>query len=224
MTDPNLATTAQGQIDAVTRTVVRSDKDITDAGSTIRTVAALRQDYATGIDDLWDACTAPGRLVRWFAPVNGDLRLAGTYQVEGNAGGTIKRCDAPTGFDVTWEFGGEVSELSVRLESLGAGHSRLVLEHSADVDLGRWQAFGPGAVGIGWDLGLLGLAHHLANSGAAPAQDTDWAQTEQAQRFMSDSSRRWADASIDAGTPEELARESEMRTTAFYLGTGAPEA
>ncbi|WP_020107702.1 SRPBCC family protein [Nocardia sp. 348MFTsu5.1] len=219
MTDTDLATTAQGQIDAVTRTVTISDN-----GSTVRTVAALRQDYATGIDDLWDACTSPERLVRWFAPVNGDLRLGGTYQIEGNAGGTIKTCDAPTGFSVSWEFGGEVSELSVHLEALSSNSSRLVLEHSADVDPGRWQAFGPGAVGIGWDLGLLGLAHHVANSGAAPAQDTAWAQTDQAQTFMSDSSRRWADASIGAGTPEELARASEMRTTAFYLGTEVPEA
>jgi len=219
MTDPDLATTAQGQIDAVNRTVT-----VTDNGSAVRTVASLQQDYPTSIDELWAACTEPERLVRWFAPVKGDLRLGGTYQIEGNAGGTIKSCEAPRGFTVSWEFGGEVTELTVRLESDGAARSRLVLEHSADVEPLRWQAFGPGAVGIGWDLGLLGLAHHLANSGAAPAQDTAWAQTEQAQTFMSDSSRRWADASVAAGTPEELARAAEMRTTAFYLGTGTPEA
>lgn len=219
MTDPDLATTAQGQIDAVNRTVT-----VTDNGSAVRTVASLQQDYPTSIDELWAACTEPERLVRWFAPVKGDLRLGGTYQIEGNAGGTIKSCEAPRGFTVSWEFGGEVTELTVRLESDGAARSRLVLEHTADVEPLRWQAFGPGAVGIGWDLGLLGLAHHLANSGAAPAQDTAWAQTEQAQTFMSDSSRRWADASVAAGTPEELARAAEMRTTAFYLGTGTPEA
>lgn len=218
MTDPDLATTAQGQIDAVNRTVT-----VTDNGSAVRTVASLQQDYPTSIDELWAACTEPERLVRWFAPVKGDLRLGGTYQIEGNAGGTIKSCEAPRGFTVSWEFGGEVTELTVRLESDGAARSRLVLEHTADVEPLRWQAFGPGAVGIGWDLGLLGLAHHLANSGAAPAQDTAWAQTEQAQTFMSDSSRRWADASVAAGTPEELARAAEMRTTAFYLGTGTPE-
>ena len=118
MTDPDLATTAQGQIDAVNRTVT-----VTDNGSAVRTVASLQQDYPTSIDELWAACTEPERLVRWFAPVKGDLRLGGTYQIEGNAGGTIKSCEAPRGFTVSWEFGGEVTELTVRLESDGAARS-----------------------------------------------------------------------------------------------------
>ena len=44
---------------------------------------------------LWDACTNAERIPRWFLPVSGDLRLGGRYQLEGNAGGTIERCDPP---------------------------------------------------------------------------------------------------------------------------------
>ena len=31
------------------------------------------------IDDVWDACTNPERIPRWFLPVSGDLRLGGRY-------------------------------------------------------------------------------------------------------------------------------------------------
>ncbi|HWI02255.1 MAG TPA: SRPBCC domain-containing protein, partial [Acidimicrobiales bacterium] len=57
--------------------------------------------YDAGLDDLWDACTNPERIPRWFLPVSGDLRPGGRYQLEGNAGGTIERCDPPHGFAAT---------------------------------------------------------------------------------------------------------------------------
>ena len=40
--------------------------------------------YDTGIEDLWDACTNPERIPRWFLPVSGDLELGGRYALEGN--------------------------------------------------------------------------------------------------------------------------------------------
>ena len=52
--------------------------------------------YDTTLDDLWDACTNAERIPRWFLPVSGELRDGGRYQLEGNAGGTIERCDPPT--------------------------------------------------------------------------------------------------------------------------------
>lgn len=38
----------------------------------------LRRRYDAEIDDVWDAITNPERLQRWFKPVTGDLRLAGS--------------------------------------------------------------------------------------------------------------------------------------------------
>ena len=55
----------------------------------------LRRDYAAPIDDVWDALTNPSRIGRWFLPISGDLRLGGTYQFDGNAGGRILECDRP---------------------------------------------------------------------------------------------------------------------------------
>src|SRR6266542_4954669 len=92
------------QINAVRRTV---GTRVLEAGEA-RTVT-ISQVYDATIDDVWDACTNPERIPRWFLPISGDLRLHGRYQLEGNAGGTIERCDPPKSFAATWEYGGEVS-------------------------------------------------------------------------------------------------------------------
>ena len=57
-----------------------------------RTVV-LRRRYPAAVEDVWDAITDPERIGRWFLPVDGDLRPGGHYQLEGNAGGTILRCE-----------------------------------------------------------------------------------------------------------------------------------
>ena len=56
-----------------------------------------------------DAVTSAERIPRWFLPVSGRLELGGRYQLEGNAGGTIRRCERPSHLGLTWELGGDVS-------------------------------------------------------------------------------------------------------------------
>lgn len=219
MPNTDLHSTADGQVDAVTRTV-----STTDNGNTFTTGAGLRQRFDVTVDELWAALTSADRLSLWFAPVSGDLQVGGRYQIEGNAGGVIETCDSRDGFTITWEFGEDISHLAVSLDVEDDGLACLTVEHRAEVAAERWIDYGPGAVGVGWDLALLGLAHHLATGASPAAESAAWSETDQAQRFMSDSSRRWADASVSAGTPEVAAQASEMRTTAFYLGTGVPDA
>lgn len=48
---------------------------------------------------MWDACTDPERIPRWFLPISGDLRLNGRYQLEGNAGGAITEAAARAAAD-----------------------------------------------------------------------------------------------------------------------------
>ena len=203
------------QLDAVERSVSARDGD---GDGTVRTSVSLSQSYATDVADLWDACSTPERLARWFAPVGGDLRLGGRFQVEGNASGTIETCDPPNGFTATWEFGGMTSNIAVRLEPDGDSRSKLTLVHTAEGDPSHWTQYGPGAVGIGWDLALLGLAHHMATGSDTPAEKTEWAQTEDARAFMAASSVLWGDAAVRSGIPEGEARGAQERTTAFYLG------
>ncbi len=147
------------QIDNVQRVVGTVDASQT-------RVATITQAYDTTADDLWDACTNPDRIPRWFLPMSGDLRVGAHYQLEGNAGGTIEACNRPDSFAATWEFGGAVSRIEVRLSVQPDGRTLLTLEHTADVADDLWAQFGPGAVGIGWDMAFMGLAGHLY-SGAA---------------------------------------------------------
>lgn len=185
-------------------------------------VSTISRAYDAEIEDVWDACTNPERLPRWFLPVSGDLRLNGHYRLEGNAEGTIQRCDPPNGFAATWEYGGNVSWIEVRLSREAAGRTRLELEHVAHVDEEFWTQYGPGATGVGWDSALLGLAIHLTTGkSASPEESEAWMATEEGRRFVSLSSQEWCEASIRAGTDPAEARAAAERTTAFY--TPAPE-
>lgn len=189
-------------------------------------VVVASQVYDTDRDDLWDALTNRERLPRWFLPVEGELRLGGRYQLKGNAGGTITRCDPPEALDLTWEFGGGTSWVTVRLapDAAAADSARtvLTLEHivlASDTDE-HWAKYGPGAVGIGWDLSLRGLALHLASGGAAvdPQAFQTWTLSDEGKAFMRDSGNAWAEAQIAAGESADIARGMAGRTIAFYTG------
>jgi uncharacterized protein YndB with AHSA1/START domain len=213
-------------------------------------VMAISQTYHAPIEDVWDACTSPERIPRWFLPISGELRLGGRYQLTGNAAGTVERCEPPHSFAVTWEYGGEVSWVEVRLTAEPDGGTRFELEHVAHVDEQRWDEFGPGAMGVGWDLGLVGLTLHLSPAGAPAATDSvggadtpataaataattgepsaadgppgaaAWLASEDGRRFIADSSQRWCEASIAAGTDPTDAQAAAARTTTAY--TAAP--
>ncbi|MCW2904730.1 MAG: Polyketide cyclase [Streptosporangiaceae bacterium] len=200
------------QINAVRRHV---GKRVLDAGEA--RIVTVSQTYEASIDDVWDACTNAEGIPRWFMPISGDLRLGGHYQLEGNAGGTVERCDPPKSFAATWEYGGDVSWIEVRLSAEPEGGTRFELEHTAHVDEERWAEFGPGAVGVGWDMGLVGLALHLSGADAVdPQEGAAWAASEEGKRFISLSSRQWCDASVAAGTDEADAQAAADRTTAAY--------
>jgi uncharacterized protein YndB with AHSA1/START domain len=199
------------EIDAIRRQV--GDR-VLEAG-TARVVTVGRT-YDTDLDDLWDACTTAERIARWLTPVTGDLRVGGRYQLEGNAGGEVLTCDPPRAFTATWEYGGDVSWIELRLTAQGPDRTRFELEHLAHVDDERWTEFGPGAVGVGWDLSLLGLSLYLATGAAAVADPAGWMASEEGKQFVTQSSERWIEADAAAGTPAEDARARGDRTTAAY--------
>jgi len=185
----------------------------------------VSQSYNATVDDLWDACTNPERIPRWFLPISGDLRLGGRFQFEGNAGGIIERCDPPNSFAATWEFGGGVTWIEVRLTAEPNGRARFTLEHTGHVEDAHWAEFGPGAVGVGWDMGLLGLAKHLDAPDAAviPAEVMAWLTSDEGKELVRLSSEGWCAANIAAGAPEADAQGARDRTTAAYTAA-APEA
>ena len=205
-------------IGGVTRTV---DNRLHD-GRPARVVVAERT-YDTTVEDLWDAVTNAERIPRWFLPVSGDLRLGGRYQLKGNAGGTITRCEPPHAVGMTWEFGGDISWVEATIEPTHDDRAHFRLEHVAHVPDDRWNEFGPGAVGVGWDSALAGLAWHLATGAAAdPREAMAWLASDDGKAFVRESSDDWCRASIAAGTDSAAATAAAARTTAAY--TGAPPA
>lgn len=202
---------------AVNRTVTELERE----GQPARSVTLART-YDTTAEDLWDAVTNPERLPRWFLPVSGDLKLGGQYQFEGNAGGTITACEPPRFVSATWEFGGGVSWVEVRIAEEGDAQSRLTLSHICPVD-DHWRTFGPGAVGVGWDLGLLGLALYLSDPDFKPYDDQAFATSSEGIAFITGSSEGWGRAAVAGGEDPAQAEAAEKRTTAFYTGQELPE-
>jgi uncharacterized protein YndB with AHSA1/START domain len=184
-------------------------------------VVTISQTYDAELTDVWDACTNPQRIPRWFMPVSGELRLGGQYQLEGNANGTINRCDPPKSFAATWEYGGEVSWIEVRLSPEPDGRTRFELEHVAHVDDERWAEFGPGATGVGWDASLLGLSLHLTPEAGElrPEDSAAWMASDEGKQFFTLSSEHWYEANVASGADEAAARAAADRTTAFYTAT-----
>ena len=179
-------------------------------------IAVARRTYPASQADLWDALTNAERIPRWFLPVSGDLKVGGHYQLEGNAGGTVERCEEPDTFAVTWEFGDMVSWLQITLTPDGNG-TTLELVHEASVDPGMWEQFGPGAVGVGWDLALMGLALHLATGAPVdPATAITFPTSPDGIAFVQQSAAGWADAAVRDGDAAGPAHEAAARTVAFY--------
>ncbi|MCK2219421.1 SRPBCC family protein [Actinomadura sp. ATCC 31491] len=195
--------------------IARAHRELIDGE---RKVAVLRRRYDAEIEDVWDACTDAGRLKRWFLPVTGDLRLGGRYQFEGNAGGEILECEPPRRFKVSWVMGDApgLSEVEVELTPDGDG-TRFELRHTAEVPPEMWDGFGPGAVGVGWDLAVLGLGLHLA--GGEQVDEATFHLTEEGRRVITAAAAAWGRASEAAGVPPERAAAHVAAVTAFY----APE-
>jgi uncharacterized protein YndB with AHSA1/START domain len=210
------------QIDAVTRAL--RTEEIDGAPTRVQTIA---QEYPAGIEDVWEATTTAERIARWFLPVSGDLELGGRYQLEGNAGGEVLECAPPKDgvaeYRVTWEFGGGLSWVTVRLAADGEERTRFELEHTArvaNVPAEMWDAFGPGATGVGWDQGILGLALHLgAQEGAiAPEEGEAWALSDEGKAFARAAADRWAEAHMASGADRDVAIRAANATYGFYTG------
>ncbi|HKP40848.1 SRPBCC domain-containing protein [Mycobacterium sp.] len=182
-------------------------------------VITVSQSYGTDPADLWDAVTNIDRIPRWFLPISGDLKVGGSYQLEGHASGTILSCDPPENFAATWEYGGNVSWIDVSIKGEGPDRARLVIEHIVKADDEIWCEFGPGAMGIGWDSMVLGLAIHLSTGESIdPSFGQQWTGTEDGRHFLTMSGEEWYAANVAAGEDPAGARALADRCLKAYLG------
>ena len=200
------------QIDAIHREVGSRSAESGEVVSVL-----LRRGYDAPVDDVWDAVTDPDRIKRWFMPISGDLREGGNFQLEGNAGGRILRCEPPRLLRAT--FGGETSVVELRLIPDGDGATTFELEHTGPIEM---AGSGAGAlyVGPGWDGALMGLGLFLA--GTVADDPVAAASSPEAQEFSRHSVQAWTAAIEASGTaaPDEIAAAVEAALAQFAPGIG----
>ncbi|MBM7440804.1 SRPBCC family protein [Streptomyces sp. HB132] len=186
-----------------------------DAGTVL-----LRRTFDAGAAEVWSAVTSPERIARWFLPVTGDFRAGGNYQLEGNAGGEILECVPAERLRVSWLAGPDpgFSEVEVRLAPEATGGTVFELEHVSVVPEEFRSQYGPGAVGIGWDLALLGLGWHLTGGGISPGDAVEWQTSPEAKAFVARSGEEWGRAFAASGADPETVTATTVATIAFYTG------
>lgn len=209
---------AESHLAAVERSVSSLERD----GRPARAIT-LGRSFPVPLEDLWDAVTNGARIPQWFLPVTGELELGGRYQLEGNAGGEITACEPPSFYAVTWEFAGDTSWVDVRCSPEETGAARLELTHTALLSP-HWNQYGPGATGVGWELGLLGLFLHLDQPDEPKLDGEAFAASPEGKALIKGSAEAWGEAGIAAGEEPEAARTAAGRTAAFYTGEPAESA
>ncbi len=130
---------------------------------------------------------------------------------DGKPARKVVACEPPRHFRLTWEFAGATSWVSVVLAPAGQG-TRLELEHLMPCDEQFWGKYGPGAVGVGWELALLGLRSGHNEGGEA------WALGEEGRNFSRVVADGWREAAIAAGEDVAAATAAADNTFAFYTG------
>ncbi|MEU5154592.1 SRPBCC family protein [Glycomyces sp. NPDC021274] len=216
MSDPKDPIASAGMVAREIRTGERN--------GTATKVLVARRAYRSTRADVWDALTSRERLPRWFQPVSGDLEVGGRYQFEAQAGGSIERCDAPELLAVTWEFGGGMSWLEVRLSEDGGG-TVLELVHEAPVDPAMWAQYGPGAVGIGWDGLLHSFGYYLETDDSLdPDEWEQWMTSPEGADYARRLGDAWGAAAIADGDDPDEAKAAVDAVVAFYTVPPQPEA
>jgi uncharacterized protein YndB with AHSA1/START domain len=126
--------------------------------------AIFRRSYDAPIEEVWDACTNPERLARWYAPVVGELRPGGTFTQGDFGSGTISRCEAPRLLTVA--LGGDPApdEIELRLQPGPDGTTVLEFEHATTLDtheIGGQVFDAVYCMGGGYGPRLISLNRHL---------------------------------------------------------------
>ena len=106
-----------------------------------------------------------------------------------------------TGFN---QRGSRTSEVEVRLAPGPTGDTEFELIHAAVADPHFFPTYGPGAGGVGWDLGLLTLARLLADDEIENLDEFE--KSPEGRELSRRSAAAWGQAHLAAGgDPEQVA-------------------
>jgi uncharacterized protein YndB with AHSA1/START domain len=127
--------------------------------------ATFCRTYDADIADVWDACTNPERLARWYQPVQGDLRLGGTFTQGEMGGGRIVACEPQRLLRVALGPGDPPpDQLELRLSEGPGGTTVLEVEHATTLDsheIGGQMYDAVYCMGGGYGPRLISLDLHL---------------------------------------------------------------
>jgi uncharacterized protein YndB with AHSA1/START domain len=124
-------------------------------------VVRIEDRYDTDIDDLWSAITDPGRLARWIAEVDGDLRLGGRFHARFTSGwegtGRVEACEPPRRLLVVTEQADEPDEEVIEARLTADADQTILFIEARSLPIEHLAAYG-----AGWQVHVEDLAAHLA--------------------------------------------------------------
>jgi uncharacterized protein YndB with AHSA1/START domain len=120
--------------------------------------------FDTDIDDLWDACTKPERLVRWIADVSGDLRVGGEFTArftsEWEGTGRVEACEPPRRLQVVTRETGTTDDHVIEAWLTPDGDRTILIIEERDIPTEQLAPYG-----AGWQIHVEDLAGYLSGRG-----------------------------------------------------------
>jgi uncharacterized protein YndB with AHSA1/START domain len=127
-----------------------------------RGVVRMEDRFDTDIDDLWSAITDPGRLARWYAQVDGDLRVGGEVRMvvhgsgwEGT--GRIEACEPPRRLVVTSRELQADFDTFLEATLTADGDQTVLVIEARGLPMDKLPFYG-----VGWQIHVEDLAAHIA--------------------------------------------------------------
>lgn len=207
-------------VDAVRRTVeTRRD------GATVHLSLTLSAPMELPPADLWDLLVTPALIASWYQPLTGDFTVGGTITTPSGSQGRVLDAEAPHRARLAWSRNGITGPLEIRVDPQDDGSSELTVLRSLPVPRARFDAEGPGAIALPWDVLLERLARRTGSWGwsptVAPAPLETWMRSAEAVASVRAWAIRWAAAAIADGAEESEARRAEAAAARVFGMTPA---
>jgi uncharacterized protein YndB with AHSA1/START domain len=188
----------------------------------------LSRHFETSVEDLWAACTSPDRLRRWLGPVEGELRVGGSFSIIGQATGVVRTCEPPYQLTVTWDYGPEShTEVELRLREGEASGAWLELRHTSAAEtvneiVDRLGPIGPVGIGGEWEV-ALGALDRLTRDPTEYLHT--WRRSAEAADIAAEAYQEWsALAQVRWGLTDEATANVVGFAVSNFSAHSAPEA
>ena len=135
--------------------------------------------FDTDIDDLWSALTDPSRVARWYAEIEGDLRLGGEFRARVFASGwegtsRVEACEPPRRLLLAGQDPDEPDEQVTEVTLTADGDQTILVVEQRGMPLEHVAGYGAGI-----QIHVEDLAAHIAGRERCDA-DVRWGELQPA--------------------------------------------